>query len=401
MTSAADATDSSSLHLTQAPHPAAPISTPFSLVFCQRQSAAAISRAYHPPLRAISSRPAQPFALVPADRTILAPAHRLKSICGGGVGLIAVKMTRVAAPSSMKVVNRMLTAIIRHIAAVLAAATPEGLFEDGRRLFDAQHYADAAQRLSQAVDMCHPQAHALLSNLLIDGRPGVPKDHDRAFRLASAGARMCCPHSKGVLGRCWGGGYGTSVDHAVAYELGRESAAAGSFYGQCVVGVCCSFGQGAVMDAEEAVRYFNLSAQQGYSQALYNLGVMHRKGEGVPRDDAEAARLFSIVSAQGHACAQFNLGVMFDKGDGVEQDKAEAMRLYRLAADQGFAFAQFNLGIMCVCPSPTVTFSNLFPRMCKYGDGVQQDLVEATRWFRLSAAQGHEKSERQLQALNA
>jgi len=155
------------------------------------------------------------------------------------------------------------------------------------------------------------------------------------------------------------------------------------------------------MDAEEAVRYFNLSAQQGYSQALYNLGVMHRKGEGVPRDDAEAARLFSIVSAQGHACAQFNLGVMFDKGDGVEQDKAEAMRLYRLAADQGFAFAQFNLGIMCVCPSPTVTFSNLFPRMCKYGDGVQQDLVEATRWFRLSAAQGHEKSERQLQALNA
>jgi TPR repeat protein len=62
----------------------------------------------------------------------------------------------------------------------------------------------------------------------------------------------------------------------------------------------------------------------------------------------------------------------FDKGEGVEQDLEEAVRLYRLAADRGHADAQKNLG-------------NGYYN----GEGVEQDYTEAVRFYRLAADQGH------------
>ncbi len=62
---------------------------------------------------------------------------------------------------------------------------------------------------------------------------------------------------------------------------------------------------------------------------------------------------------------------MYFEGLGVPQDDVEAARWYRLAADQGHATAQFNLGVMYF-----------------KGEGVPQDVAEAVRWYRLAADQG-------------
>ena len=43
---------------------------------------------------------------------------------------------------------------------------------------------------------------------------------------------------------------------------------------------------------------------------------------------------------KGDAAAQFDLGVMYEDGQGVEEDLVEAVRWYRLAADQGHASAK-------------------------------------------------------------
>ena len=62
----------------------------------------------------------------------------------------------------------------------------------------------------------------------------------------------------------------------------------------------------------------------------------------------------------------------YAKGQGVTQDVVEAVRWYRKAAEQGHATAQYNLGAMY-----------------GKGQGVTQDAVEAVRWCRKAAEQGH------------
>ena len=81
-------------------------------------------------------------------------------------------------------------------------------------------------------------------------------------------------------------------------------------------------------------------------------------------------------SEYGDADAQFNLGLMYAQGDGVQQDYVEATEWFRKAAVQGDSDAQFNLGLMY-----------------QRADGVPQDLVEAAHWYRRAAEQADAKAE--------
>ena len=88
--------------------------------------------------------------------------------------------------------------------------------------------------------------------------------------------------------------------------------------------------------------------------------------------DSSAVIRLQERAVQGDVEAQFNLGYMYDTGEGVQEDDVEAARWYRLAADQGDVNAQHNLGLMY-----------------DTGEGVQEDDVEAARWYRLAADQGY------------
>ncbi len=107
----------------------------------------------------------------------------------------------------------------------------EDLFRKGQRLYEQQHYSDAAKSWGQAALLQLGASHAFLSNMLIDGRPAVPQDEMRAFELAAAGAAMSCVHSKGALGSCLVLGIGVVRDARKGLALARESAAAGSCFG--------------------------------------------------------------------------------------------------------------------------------------------------------------------------
>ena len=48
---------------------------------------------------------------------------------------------------------------------------------------------------------------------------------------------------------------------------------------------------------------------------------------------------------EGSPAAQFNLARLYVSGTGVPQDDLEAVRWYRLAADQGHTAAQHNRGL--------------------------------------------------------
>ncbi len=79
------------------------------------------------------------------------------------------------------------------------------------------------------------------------------------------------------------------------------------------------------------------------------------------------------------AVAQHNLGYMYQHGEGVEENDVDAVKWYRKAAEQGLAVAQYNLGYM---------YDN--------GEGVEESDTEAVKWYRNAAAQGQDDAKRRL-----
>ena len=81
----------------------------------------------------------------------------------------------------------------------------------------------------------------------------------------------------------------------------------------------------------------------------------------------------------GDADAQYELGVCYYNGNGIEQNYVEAVKWYRKSAEQGDANAQCCLGY-CY----------------EYGRGVDQNYTEAVKWYRKAAEQGEETAQSNL-----
>jgi TPR repeat protein len=87
------------------------------------------------------------------------------------------------------------------------------------------------------------------------------------------------------------------------------------------------------------------------------------------RGDYEIAwQEWQALGERGHQSAQYNLGVLYSIGLGVDQNDIEASRWFRRAADRGLPAAQMRLGTAYL-----------------EGKGVTEDLKEAYFWFTLAA----------------
>lgn len=92
----------------------------------------------------------------------------------------------------------------------------------------------------------------------------------------------------------------------------------------------------------------------------------------------ECEELF-VKARQGDAVAQNRLGICYYAGEGIEQDYVEAVKWFQKSAEKGNDDAQNNLGC------------------CYYwGKGVEQNYEEAVRWYRKAAEQGHCKAQNRL-----
>ena len=90
-----------------------------------------------------------------------------------------------------------------------------------------------------------------------------------------------------------------------------------------------------------------------------------------------------LRAEKGHAKAQYRLGKMYDRGQGVKENYVEATKWYRKAktqflkaAEQGHAKAQYRLG-----------------KMYDWGQGIVPDNIEAAKWYRKAAEQGHAEAQ--------
>jgi TPR repeat protein len=283
----------------------------------------------------------------------------------------------------------------------------ESIFQEGKRLYNEKKYSDAANMWNEATILKHLDSYAFLSDMLIDGRKGVPLDAKRACQLALEGTNLGNIHSKGVLGHCYVQGLGVDENQEymkIGFELAKESADAHSCFGQFALGLCYEQEWGVQQETataihlyhlaaiqghasahcnlayifykdneyEEAFKWFSLAAEQGLSSAQSYLGNMYENGLYVTRDATEAFKWYHLAAEQGYEEDQVTLGRMFENGLGVAKNNQEAVRWYRLAAEQGNEYAQYMLGIMF-----------------ELGEGIPHDYVQAMHFYRLAAAQSN------------
>jgi TPR repeat protein len=94
-----------------------------------------------------------------------------------------------------------------------------------------------------------------------------------------------------------------------------------------------------------------------------------------PSDNETDAKLLADIrtkAEKGDAQSQYELGKASEEGSlGMAEDYMEAVKWYRKAAEQGHAQAQSSLGF-CY----------------RQGNGVAEDYVEAVKWYRKAAEQG-------------
>ena len=95
------------------------------------------------------------------------------------------------------------------------------------------------------------------------------------------------------------------------------------------------------------------------------------------QDDDSLLAVHRVAAEGGDRAAAFSLGLMYNLGIGVQQDYVEAVRWYRFAAERGLPRAQCNLGYMYGT-----------------GRGVPQDWLLAYAWYNLAAAGGEDLARR-------
>ncbi len=118
------------------------------------------------------------------------------------------------------------------------------------------------------------------------------------------------------------------------------------------------------------------------AEAQFLSGLNFASGQGVAQDYVQAAQCYTEAAEQNHALAQLHLAMLYKQGLGVARDEAKSLLWLTRAAKLGNAAAQYRLGVqqhLACRGSPTGRPTEI--------------RMEALKWARLSAVQGHPGAE--------
>jgi len=229
-----------------------------------------------------------------------------------------------------------------------------------------------------------------------------------------------------ALGRAYQDGNGVPQNDEQAAKWYRQAATQGNAQAQNNLGTMYRSGSGVEKNKEEAVNWYRKAAKQGYASAIFNLATAYYNGDGVLSDTFRAYDWFLLAHEAGSPSASdavrrtseeigkkassdalLEVGEMCEKGDEVPQNLTEAATWYRRAADQKDPRAMVRLASMLVNGMGVARdYAQAF-RLCQtiakdyapaqycvgylyqYGFGVNQDAVEAAKWYAKSAAARH------------
>lgn len=234
--------------------------------------------------------------------------------------------------------------------------------------------------------------------------------------------------------------------YLLAAELGHAQA-------QCQFGYCCFFGLGVPKNEEAAGQWYELAAKQDVGAAQCALAVQYAFGRGKPQDDKAAVHWYRQAASKGIPNAQFALGLHYSYGRGVQKDERQALLWFQMAARQGHQDADFEIDrieailmreklqnsqpnqpsknpvthshgskaysnetsdsptsgtVIRIGPrkgassikklQPANSVESQFKLGLRFanGEGVPKNSIEAVKWFRMAAEQGHANSQFKL-----
>ncbi|CAN5912626.1 hypothetical protein BH11GEM2_BH11GEM2_14460 [soil metagenome] len=213
--------------------------------------------------------------------------------------------------------------------------------------------------------------------------PGLPPDRAKSETYLLKGIKLGKKAAMEILANVYNGADGLPPDHEKRVALLKPWAENGDPVAEVEVGIAYYLGKGVAKNDSLAVSWLRRSVTAGSARGRYELASLVEEGEGTPKDPAEALTLKRRAAVEGWPPALFEMGILTINGNGVQQDQIEGERLLRIAAERGESHAPCELG-----------------RMYARGiGGVEKDVDEARRWFRMGTARGNTKCTDEMRKL--
>jgi hypothetical protein len=93
-----------------------------------------------------------------------------------------------------------------------------------------------------------------------------------------------------------------------------------------------------------ALYIFEELANEKNINATYMLGIMHYRGLGVLKNDKRALKYFEDVATDGHMLSQYNTGYLYYHGIGTKMNHKESVKWFEMSGLQGHLESQQLLG---------------------------------------------------------
>jgi hypothetical protein len=283
-------------------------------------------------------------------------------------------------------------------------------FDQGVAAYDVGDFAAAYRIWSELAREDDLAAMRNTAQLLRQGK-GVDKDPKKAFDLYLEAAEKGLVTAMANVGDMYLAGEGVDKNPEAAAAWYARAATAGLSLAQMKLAEMYEQGTGVVRDPARARALIERAARNGYAPAQAKLAAMAPAPATTPQSTATdpddpyrgGGKITSEQAAQGVEERTAIAGTRASPGDALPgdviakaapqdlmqlnaglsaygaQDKKFAFATWRNAAGRGNAEAQLRVGL-------------LYER----GEGVGQDLIEAYRWLKLAANQGHAKAASEL-----
>jgi TPR repeat protein len=157
---------------------------------------------------------------------------------------------------------------------------------------------------------------------------GVERDESEYLKWVTRSANQSCLFSMKLLSMHF---FFTDPQKSFYWDL--RGASLGDRYAQHSVALAFYYGRGVDKRPELAKIWYEKAANQGSVNSQFQLGEMWENGEGgLPKSLTEAARWYKLAANGGSARAQFRLGQMYSIGQGVPLNLVEAHKWFNLSA---------------------------------------------------------------------
>ncbi len=183
-------------------------------------------------------------------------------------------------------------------------ATPspaaEALFQRGTAFYERKDYRSALAVYSQAANLGHPRAMAVLGNMYYDGQ-GVPKDLSLALKWYTDAATRGNRGAQYSLAGMYEEGEGVAKNVPKAAQLYEASARQGMPEAQFALGLSYEFGEGVPRNRRTAISWLDQAAKQGDGRAKWIADWLSRPDTPQFRDEAQLAQYTNAKVGQGMA----------------------------------------------------------------------------------------------------